>query len=144
MIRVRVPGIGLDLTVIATTNGSCFHRGVVRTASRDVEIASGELIPAHAIKQIRYSGPGCWVDPGEARAVVLLLAAIGGMGHKELLAMAKIGMEPEVLPLPKRPRGRPRKHSVPDTEPWEEQPAGLLPAAALHRGRRWMDCLRPP
>ncbi len=137
MVRIYIPGLtGLSLRVAVTTNGVTWTAGVVDTASRAVETVH-EVIPASKIKRVCYMGTGTRVPADEGRAVVILLAAIGGVSSKELWELARIGTEPEEPPLPKRPRGRPRKHPLPspDSEELPEIPVGLVPSAAVARGR---------
>src|SRR5262245_13968345 len=130
MLRVHVPGLcGLSLRVCATTNGASWHSGVVNLSSHAIETADGTIIPRSQVHRLRHDGVGTWIDPLEAREVVLLLSMIGGMPHRQLLAMVPERVEPQEPPAPKRPRGRPCKHPQPD-DPWEI-PSGLAPGV-LH------------
>jgi len=65
------------------------------------------------------------------------------MSHKKLWELARIGTDPEEPPLPKRPRGRPRKHLLgPTGEPsaeWEEILVGIEPSRAVVRGRLCLE-----
>jgi hypothetical protein len=132
MVRVHVPGLcGLALRVTATTNGVVWHHGVLDTATRSVETIDGAVIPRSQVLRLRHDGGGTWISPLEAREVVLLLSMIGGMPHHQLLKLAWEGMKPEDRPVPRHPRGRPRKHPLLGAGPQKEIPVGLNPVAAV-------------
>jgi hypothetical protein len=104
VVNIYVPGLcGLSLRVAATTNGATWHAGIVNTESRGVELASGEMIPASAIRRLCYRGEGTRIPFQEARSIILLLSMIGGMPHHQLLELAWEGMKPKDPPAPKRP-----------------------------------------
>ena len=136
MVNIYVPGLcGLSLRVAATTNGAAWHAGIVNTESRGVELASGEMIPASAIRRLCYRGEGTRIPFQEARSVILLLSMIGGMPHHQLLELAWEGMKPKDPPAPKRPPGRPHKHPLPAVGSCREIPVGLTPSGVLPNGR---------
>jgi hypothetical protein len=108
---------------------------VVDTATYNVETTDGEVIPRSQVLRLRHDGTGTWIDPVEAREVVLLLSMIGGMPRRQLLGLAWAGMKPEDPPVPRHPRGRPRKHPLPAADPWNEVPVGLAPQGVLPNGR---------
>ena len=125
MVRVHVPGLsGLTLRVSVTTNGACWHQGIVDTTSRSIELGKGEVIPASQVRRLRHMGAGTWVDPLEGRAILLLLAAIGGMDPTQLHALA---WESAGLAGPWSLRGRPLQP--------REVAAGLAPSSVLPNGR---------
>jgi hypothetical protein len=134
--RVYVPGLtGFSLQVRATTNSTTWHAGFVNLQTQAVETLEGEIIPRSAVRWLRYEGPGTWIPPLEAREVILLLAMIGGMPYHQLLELAWEGMKPEDPPVPRRPRGRPRKYPQPVADSWSEVPVGLAPLGVLPNGR---------
>ncbi len=136
MVNIYVPGLcGLSLSVAATTNGATWHGGIVKTETRAVELAGGEVIPASAIRRLCYQGEGTRIPFQEARSVILLLSMIGGVPHRQLLEMAWEGIKPKDPPAPKRPPGRPRKQPLPEIDPWREIPVGLMPSRVLPNGR---------
>ena len=97
MVRVYVPGLSeLALRVAVTTNACVWHRGIVNLDTQNIETEEGEVISRAQVRWVRHNGTGTWVNPGEARAVVLLLSMIGGVSHARLLEMAKYGTEPEL------------------------------------------------
>jgi hypothetical protein len=105
VIRIRVPGVGFGLAIQVTTNGITQHRGVVDLGTQSIETVAGEVIPRAQVLRVCHNGSGVWVNPDEARAVVLLLSMIAGVPHRQLLEMAKAGTEPEEPQAPKRPQG---------------------------------------
>jgi hypothetical protein len=126
-IRIRIPGLGLGLRVAVTTNGLVWHHGVVDLSTQSIETVGGEIIARSQVRWVRYSGTGTWVNPDEARAIVILLSAIAGVPPRRLHEMAQVGVEPEEpwldeSPLESYVEAQPRNASRLEAKPHVAQP----------------------